>query len=146
MKINIEKYFNEFIDKTSKDLIYRDAGINQIGFIKHFCKKFSILKNCFVVSEHFSKSVALPVYKIEYSGYTIYMRNNFYNWILTIESDKELKLPEILIKNESKLYYIEGFKEEWQANPYEKGCKKCSIEINDDYDLYVILFNLFFNN
>ena len=71
MKINIENYFDEFFDKTSKDLIYRNAGINQVAFIKYFCKKFSILRNCFVVSEHFSKSVALPVYKIEYLGYTI---------------------------------------------------------------------------
>lgn len=146
MKINIEDYINEFIDKTSKDLIYRNAGINQIRFIEHFCKKFSILKNCFIVNEHTSKSVALPVYKIEYSGYTIYMRNNFYNWILTIESNKELNLPEILIKNKSELYCIEGFMKEWHYKPYEKGCKKCSIELYDNNDLYVILFNLFFNN
>lgn len=45
-----------------------------------------------VISEHRSKSVHLPVYQLSRPdlGLRLTMRNNFYNWMLSVESEKPI--------------------------------------------------------
>jgi hypothetical protein len=90
-----------------------------------------------------SKSITLPVYKIEIYGVIFILRNNFYNWMLSVESNKPVVIPngfDFGDTTEQVLScYCEGFEKEWVYQPYSENNKKFTICIHNDYELYCFL-------
>jgi hypothetical protein len=96
-----------------------------------------------VVGLHNSKSIDLPVYKIEYNDKIFYLRNNFYNWIVSVISETpiEIKLLEKFDKDNTIPHvYCEGFKKEWVFGKYKDNHKQFTFLINCNYDLYVLFW------
>jgi hypothetical protein len=113
------------------------------------------LNHILVISTHCSKSISLPVVKIERPDHslTFILRNNFYNWKLSVIS------KEPVVANFDGLFftvppiepeytgdplhrcYFEGFPQEYIFGYYEKSDKKkWSCELHDDSYLQITLF------
>ena len=116
------------------------------------------LKTIEVVSTHTSKSVILPVYRVVLvDGTEFILRNNFYNWKVTVLCDKVLILPKELfshIGNHSvdegkiSLHYCEGFNRDWIFPVYSYGemggqienRKRFTVELHSNYELFTMIF------
>ena len=141
------------------NLIYKKAAINQAIFVRDNLGT-GILSSIpiFVVSMHRSKSVHLPVYYAKLrNGIEIMMRENFYDWKLSVKIPESYPalpanyLPEDCITEgyggpEEKIpsCYLEGFPEEWSFdafNPDAPG-KQFTVETSSNYRLYVLLHRL----
>lgn len=135
------------------NMIYKNAAWKQDMFIRDtIC--FELLKTQgFVVSEHRSKSIELPVYGfIMRNGVKVIARDNFYDWKLSIEVPKPL--PKGFIPDEILTWhnnedipscYLEGFKEEWAWPAYDPNSEaqtRFTIEIYGNYDFYMLMFML----
>ena len=98
-----------------------------------------------VISTHVSKSVKLPVYQINLKDYgiEIVLRYNFFNWIISVNSEKALDFDFMNIFNsgeEISYVYCEGFPREKVYGSYENDHSKFTFKIIDDRDLYVFFF------
>ena len=107
-----------------------------------------------VISEHMSKSVHLPVYQFERPdlGLRFTLRNNFYNWKLSVESEVPLTtdfsclFPTRMPKdpeyqgNALADCYFEGFPKDRIFGYYESNPRKFSAEIWDNYSLMTVLY------
>lgn len=98
-----------------------------------------------IVGSHNSKSIELPVIKINYKGAEIIFRYNFYDYEVSVISEKELNLPEGLFDFDTKYFYFQGFPEEYKINvSYSKSKNKFAVIINPpcDYNFYTFMFLL----
>lgn len=100
-----------------------------------------------VISTHTSKSVKLPVFQInlEKYGIEIVLRYNFYDWKISVKSDKPLDFDYMgLFKPTEKISYVycEGFPKNKVYGSYEKNHSKFTIEIRSYYNLYTFIFLL----
>lgn len=140
----------------SEEMSYKDAAIDQMVFIRD-----KITRNLFdnyemyeknpvkIISTHMSKSIVLPVYLIDLQniyGIKIIMRGNFYDWKISISSNKNINCDfDNLITDSSKInsVYCEGFKEEWVYDAYNNNKKQFTIETNYSfYELYTFFYLL----
>ena len=81
------------VNEPGDTMIYKSGYWDQICFVKdvllNVCwKKYDYKANPpLVIGTHTSKSIDLPVYKIKISDdVTIYMRYNFHDWKVTVDS------------------------------------------------------------
>ena len=100
-----------------------------------------------VISTHRSKSVKLPVFKINLEEYGIEMilRYNFYDWKVSINSDKPLEFDFMEVFNPKDVYsscICEGFPKDKVYGSYEQNHSQFTIEIDSNYDLYTFVFLL----
>lgn len=101
-----------------------------------------------VISSHRSKSVPLPVYNMKFDelGIEITMRNNFYNWMITIESIHELNINFMNLFDKAKKInpiYCEGMDTIGKVfGSFEDSKNKFTVEIQDDYNTYVFMYLL----
>jgi len=109
-----------------------------------------------VISTHRSKSIDLPVYRLERPdlGLTLILRNNFYNWKLSVISTQPIGAdfsglfhtsPPIDPKytgDPLHRVYFEGFPEDLIFGYYEANKQQFSAEIQSDEVLYTALFLL----
>lgn len=109
-----------------------------------------------VISTHISKSITLPVVEFDRKdiGVRITLRNNFYNWKLSIESEKPIEAefgywahtsPPIepdYTGNPLASCYFEGFPSDRIFGYYSENNKKFSLEIGGKYDLMMVLHTL----
>lgn len=100
-----------------------------------------------VIGIHYSKSVKLPVYQInlEKYGIEIVLRYNFYDWKISIKSDKPLNFDYMGLFNpteEIESHYCQGFPEDKVYGSYEQNHSQFTIEIESYYDLYTFIFLL----
>ena len=157
MKRHLLPWMREW--NLSDNLLYKQAAEKQAIFVRD--KVGLGLLECtpvFVVSTHKSKSVLLPVYYIKMrNGLELMMRDNFYDWKLSVkipEGYTSLPLgyiPEDCIcggigddKENIPSCYLEGFPSDWSFpayNPLKPG-KSFTVEISNDYRLYVVLHAL----
>lgn len=99
-----------------------------------------------VISTHQSKSIILPVYSMERPdlGLRMIARDNFYNWKLSVISEKPITadftglfetggeaIPEC---------YFEGFPGEFVFGTYEQNPRRWSAEIHGDHRLWTTVF------
>lgn len=81
--------------------------------LEHCAKDYDPNSTLEVVSSHTSKSITLPVVKITVPsiGMTIYARDNFSNWAVSIDSQKEVRHFSTTGMDSShlRLCYFEGF-------------------------------------
>ena len=150
---------NEVDDKC----YYKAARERQISFLANNIQRligtgldYEVYKDLYlarVISSHTSKSVKLPVVEFnrEDLGIRFIMRNNFYDWKLTVIS-KQCILADFagIFYTESpiepeytgdKLHpvYFEGFPSDLIKGYYSQNQKEFSAEINNDYDLWMVL-------
>lgn len=98
-----------------------------------------------VISTHYSQSVTLPVYQmvLEENGIEIILRNNFYDWKVSIKSDKPLNCDFMGVFNPKETIWLcEGFPKDKIYGCYNQDHSQFTIEIISDYDLYTFFFIL----
>lgn len=159
---DLQAWFLRQRKETPDEMYYKEASSSQILFVRD--KLAAVLsvglsieeykKFVTVISTHKSKSVKLPVYKFSRPdlGLTLFARNNFYNWKLSVISEKPLELdldglchttPPIepdYSGNPLSPVYFEGFPEELVFGYYSQNKSKFSAEIYDDLHMWTVLF------
>lgn len=142
------------VNEPEKSLIYGECQGTQIRFVRD--KLAEVLSSSYeewennppmVISTHHSKSVKLPVYQInlEKYGIEIILRCNFYDWKISIKSDKPLEFDYMGLFDPTKevSYLIcEGFPRDKVYGSYEQNHSKFTIEIDSKYDVYTFFFLL----
>lgn len=134
------------------NLIYKKAGINQAIFVRDtLAGNLLHYVPVFAISMHRSKSVSLPVYGITMrNGIKLIMRDNFYDWKVSVILPKPLPknyLPIELFSNREDIpdCYLEGFHDEWAFktyNPEDDKQTEFTVEVRNQYDVYVLFFYL----
>ncbi len=151
------------VNEPDEGLIYKDGPKQQVQFVKNkiyrnlfFDKECVGLERCsdeyddvydrflpMVVSMHKSKSVLLPVFELNLKsvGVKIVLRNNFYDWNVSVESEKEIVCDFKNLLTEEKCY-CEGFPNNKKYGKYEDNCKCFTVCIPDDYKLFTFMWLL----
>ena len=152
-KTNLQDWFMS--NRASEEMIYKKASENQIMFVRDnlSCLVTGKSNNVFVISTHTSKSIKLPVYSLEREGLQIILRNNFYNWKMSVISKQFIELdfsglfhtsppidPDYTGDSLASCYF-EGFPEKLIFGYYDlSNHKKWSAEISSNYELWTVLF------
>lgn len=142
------------VNKPDENLIYAKGLSNQVCFVRDdLCH---LLRSTYeewrdnpplVISTHYSKSVKLPVFQINLEKYGIEMvlRYNFYDWKVSVKSDKPLDFDYMGLFNpteEISYLYCEGFPRDKVYGSYEQNHSQFTIEIGSHYNLYTFIFLL----
>jgi len=146
------------------NLIYKNGLYDQTNFVSNFMrqiflesateynidmefdKRLKIMESFepYVISYHRSKSVVLPVMELDLSriGVKIVLRNNFYDWCISIESESDIDCDFMGLLTDTKGYF-EGFPEDRVYGYYSETNKKnFSLCLNNNYELYTFMFLL----
>ena len=142
------------VNEPDENLIYAKGLGNQVCFVRDILCQ--LLRSTYeewrdnpplVISTHYSKSVKLPVFQINLEKYGIEMvlRYNFYDWKISMNSDKSLDFDYMGLFNpteEISYLYCEGFPRDKVYGSYEQSHSQFTIEIGSHYDLYTFIFLL----
>ena len=142
------------VNQPVPELIYGKQLISQICFVRG--KINWLLRSTYdewdankpqVVSTHYSKSVKLPVYKIDLEKYgiEIVLRYNFFEWIVSIKSEKPLDCDFLGLfdpKKEIPVTNCYGVPLNMIFGSYEKNHSQFMIEFSSEYDVYTFFFIL----
>ncbi len=151
------------VQTISDEMLWKGAWGRQVEFVRDritglFCAGLHY-DECeditTVISTHRSKSVVLPVYKLHRAdiGLTLILRDNFYNWKMSVISEKPLEVnldglchttppiePDYTGDYLARCYF-EGFPPEYIFGYYSKSDKKTfSAEIGSDNALWTAVF------
>ena len=102
-------------------------------------------QNYDIIGTHWSKSIEHPVILMRYKGAEIVFRYNFYDYEITIISNKDIKFPKDLFDENEKDFYYQGFPEKYKINTNYSKSKKCfSVNIGNpcNYKFYTFMFLL----
>lgn len=142
------------VNKPDENLIYAKGLGDQVCFVRDtLCR---LLRSTYeewrdnpplVISTHYSKSVKLPVFQINMEKYGIEMVlwYNFYDWKISIKSDKPLDFDYMGLFNPTEKIssvYCEVFSKDKVYGSYEQSHSQFTIEIVSRYDLYTFIFLL----
>lgn len=142
------------VNRPTDNLIYKNGLGQQVCFVRDtLCNLLFSNYNekeanpVMVISTHTSKSVLLPVYQINIPKYgiEIILRDNFYDWKVSIASKRALIFDFMgLFDTKKKIpaIYCEGFPEDKVYNSYSRNHHFFTFEIRNDYDLYTFMFLL----
>ena len=142
------------VNKPDENLIYGSGLGNQVIFVRDtLCQmlmpSYDTWRNNLpmVISTHFSKSVKLPVYQInlEKYGMELVLRYNFYNWKLSVKSDKPLDFNHMNLFDPTKIipdYNCEGFPKDKVYGSYEQSHCRFTVEFDSQFELYTYVFLL----
>lgn len=99
-----------------------------------------------VISTHCSKSVTLPVMEIDLKSVSVKLvfRDNFYNWNVTVESEKDIDcdFKGTFTDGNYNYCFCEGFPSERIHGMYKDNHKKFTCCINSDYELFTFMWLL----
>lgn len=137
-----------------KNLAHHKGFFQQINFVLDhipniFCENYEDFvkireKDLLVISTHGSKSVTLPVYQFTLkNGTVIIMRNNFYDWKLSVISPVAIEADFMGIFNPETAQIAlncEGFPEQYVFGSFNANQKQFTIELANDYALYTFLW------
>lgn len=142
-------------DEVDDKMIYKGAAERQEIFMRDKVGASLLKVPVFVISEHRSKSITLPVYGFTMrNGIKVICRDNFYDWKVSIQLPKrpeygDIAVPRDLVtdgyRKDISNCYFEGFKKEWvfpAFNPDDAKQLSFSVEVADEYRLYALLHNL----
>lgn len=138
---------NQIIDPN---LIWKEGITEQVLFFRdRIAKDIFGTDDCYVVSTHTSKSCFLPVVRIRTDDKKLWIRNNFYNHVVSIEStypirrntsSTSLKYFANNVSDLSSFLYAEGFKDEFTFGTHEEDPKQFTFVFNGTkYQLYSFL-------
>ena len=138
----------------SEDMIYEKGFWDQVVFVRDtlnaiFYDTYEKYKDnpVLVINTHNSKSIDLPVYEINLRDYDvkIIMRNNFYDWKISVDSSIEINADFMNLFKQDKVItsvYCEGFKDNQVFDCYKYNKKNFTLELKDRYKLYTFMFIL----
>lgn len=133
---------NYFEDPST--LIYYGAAKDQVMFFRDrvhpvLVPDYSVRQEAppLVVGTHMSKSVTLPVYCIKAPNFTLYARDNFYDWKVTIIANKVLEdtfgdligRGGALGREVNHACYFEGFEDAWVLGTFADDQQSFSTEV-----------------
>lgn len=143
------------VNEPDSDLIYASGLGTQVRLVcDQICK---LLSNSYeewwetnlpmVISTHRSKSVKLPVYQINLEDYGIEMvlRNNFYDWKVSVKSEQPLDFDFMGLFDPSKEWddcFCEGFPKDKVYGSYSSSCRQFTFEVNTHYELWTFAYLL----
>lgn len=139
------------VNLPDDNMLYKDRYWRQVMFVRDtlpclLAKGYDDFKNIKVnvINTHRSKSIDLPVYELTIPdiGMKLIMRNNFYDWKVSVISEEEVDIiPGDLFKDiEIQKKYCEGFKQEYVFGKYTDNKKQFTVEIEDDNKLVIFLY------
>lgn len=153
-------------NKPEEDLIYRNGLYDQCTFVKDglmrrlflhvasdydstnmkFEERHKIIEDFApsVIGTHRSKSVLLPVLEMDLSkiGFKVILRYNFYDWCISVESQKDIDCDFMGLLTDEKGYF-EGFPKDRIYEKYSETNKKnFSLCLRDDFQVYTFMFLL----
>ncbi|HJY98888.1 MAG TPA: hypothetical protein VJ227_04190 [Patescibacteria group bacterium] len=146
-RIPLQDWANAF--EPGDEMLWKRGYWEQIVFVRDeihrlFVATYEESKRnpVMVVSMHTSKSIRLPVYNIKVPGIEIWMRYNFFDWKVSIRSERPV--PDVfhnIIRKDVKIHevYFEGFSKDWIFGSYDENPCQFSVEVRTDYDLYAFL-------
>jgi len=185
MKVHLQGWYDEWLkdpDNTNRRYVpvnsRGEPSLHQLHFVRDdLCsilwadvpydkrENESIRTNCkvtgFVVGEHTSKSVNLPVYSLERPdlGIQFVLRDNYHDWNVSVVSEKPIETDlrgfELDFSDSDKkrfesepwrpghswgYCYFQGFPEELQFGPYSQDQRKFSLCIGSEYKVWTFLF------
>jgi hypothetical protein len=145
-----------FVRDTLSRLFWADIPYEKrnLASPREDCKE-----TAYVIGEHTSKSVRLPVYSLERPdlGLQVILRENYYDWNVSVVSetpinsdlrgfqldyseDDRKRFPDGYIPGRSWGYcFFQGFPEEFKFGPFCENPRKFSLCIGDNYDVYVFV-------
>lgn len=117
-------------------------------------------ETAYVIGEHTSKSVRLPVYSLERPdlGLQVVLRDNYHDWNVSVISETPIttdlrgfeldynqrdreRYPNGFRAGGSWSYcFFQGFPDELRFGPYSENPRKFSICIDSDYEVYTFLW------
>lgn len=135
--------------EIADNMLYKEAAIQQMCFIRDALCDYLLRVPVFVVSTHRSKSIQLPVYYFEMrNGIRAIMRENFYGWVVSLHSLFPITLEDFCKGDGDKQSgdihpcYAEGFKESW-VHPYvKKEVLQTTFRVDSKYELYTLFYLL----
>jgi len=149
--------------QPAEDLIYRGGYWEQIAFVRDkipgllaetreeyretYKEYRAIQTGIRVISAHVSKSVCLPVFRVELADGTAFtMRYNFHNWKVSVNSPCDVDADFMgLFKPDERVpaVYCEGFPKELVYGPYAESKRQFTIELPAG-NYYLFTFFLIF--
>lgn len=142
------------VNKPDDKLIYKDGLGQQVCFVRDTLGNLLFtdyaekeINPIMVISTHTSKSVLLPVYqiKIPKHGIEMILRYNFYDWKISIASNKPIECDFMGLfdtKQRIPAIYCEGFPENKVYGSYSENHSKFTFALNTEYNLYTFMFLL----
>ena len=142
------------VNEPDKNLIYGKKLKEQVSFVRDvlflLITKDSMERRenpVMVISTHVSKNVKLPVYQINLKEYgmEIILRSNFYNWKISVNSEKPVECDFIGLfdpKKEISYFDCEGFPEDKVYGSYESNHSRFTFEIVFFQNVYVFFYLL----
>jgi len=142
-------------NQPAKNLIWAPGYWEQIVFVRDriteaLASSFEELKEIMgkiqVISTHTSKSVLLPVFRVELADGTFFiLRYNFYNWKVSVSSPRDIEVDFLDLfdpRDEANIkdYYCEGFPKELVYGPYAKNKRQFTIEIYNDFMVFTFFW------
>lgn len=128
--------------EPSETLIYKRGYWEQIVFVRDWIPEVlaktyeeyeAIMSNMKAISTHTSKSVLLPVFRVELADGTVFtMRYNFYDWKMSVDSPRDVDADFMGLFNPDATFsscYCEGFPEECVYGSYAKNKRRFTIEL-----------------
>lgn len=98
-----------------------------------------------VVSTHTSKSVKLPVARIENDWLRLTLRANFYNYIVSVDSDHTFycDFGDLVRWDETiNPIYAEGFHKDWVYGPYRENGNRFTVSLPSKYAVWTFVWIL----
>jgi len=152
---NMEPYEFKYVGYQITQWIRQNDWLEELSFKKLAGTQFCFVRDQLgqslgfetadVVATHMSKSCLLPVYFLSYKGLQLIIRDNFYNWKLSVNSPIDLDLDTDLFIKESEdisTLYCEGFKDEWVFGTYAKDHSKFTIELHNKYHVFALVHQI----
>ena len=133
-----------------RDTIYRELFFDEeYGEVERYSDEYDEAFDNFVpmvVATHCSKSVILPVMELELKsvGVKILLRDNFYGWNVTVESEKDIECDfmDIVTDNHHEYCYCEGFPIGRQHGKYKDNHKAFTVYVQNNYKLFTFMWIL----
>lgn len=137
-------------NSPSKEMLWHGSFWNQIVFVRDYLARILSFTYeqyrdlVYVDGEHTSKSIKCPVYFIQLADMKIWMRYNFYNWNISIDSNIPIDCDFLDIFHKNLDYcFCEGMADKkFSAYDKETNNKKFTICIGEDYGLYTFFWIL----
>lgn len=142
-------------NEPSKEMIYYDGYWDQIIFIRDKIRFLlgveghgEVNDKIRVVGTHTSKSIKLPVYELDLKekfGLRIFIRCNFHDWKVSIQSEKEIDCDFLDIFEEDKpisYLYCEGMTKDQIFGMYNENKKEFTVEIYNHFKLFTFMWIL----
>ncbi len=149
---------SDWVDKhrPPETLFYASGYRDQILFVARAIpailaktdEEFEIINaNIKVISEHTSKSVLLPVFRVELADGTAFtMRCNFYDWKVSVESPRDVEADFMgLFRSNERISeaYCEGFPENLVYGSYAENNRQFTIELPSSNNFLFTFFWIF---